>query len=159
MLEKATYLAMSGSYWQRQTAAEIPPLKSFGALMEVLPSLSKYFINVETVRERADATNSVRQGRNENSSIQGSRHDQGSGNGLQRTKSEEMEAELILAKDMLKKEKEENALLLSTITKLQESAESLSLQDNEIMLLRDSILQKHDIINRLHAKSIELTNK
>jgi hypothetical protein len=149
---------MSGSYWQRQTAAAIPPLKSVGALVEVLPSLSKYFIDAKAVRERPGA-HSVRQGYDENSSIQGTRHDQGSGDGLQRTKSEEMEAELILAKDMLKREKEENALLLKTISKLQESTENFSVQDNEIMLLRDSILQKHDIINRLHAESIELSNK
>eukprot|EP00890_Picochlorum_soloecismus_P003055 jgi/Picsp_1/3750/NSC_06585-R1_hypothetical protein CHLNCDRAFT_138354 [Chlorella variabilis] len=149
---------MGGSYWQRQTAAAIPPLRSVGALVEVLPSLSKYVIDGQTVRERAGANNALRQCDDGSANIQSTRNDQGSVDGLQRTKSEEMEAELILAKDMLKKEKEENALLLKTMSKLKESAES-SLQDNEIMLLRDSILQKHDIINRLHAESVELSNK
>jgi len=151
---------MSGSYWQRQTAAAIPPLKSIGALLEVLPSLSKYVIEAQTVHERASTDNVVvRQYDDDNTNTQSTRNDQGSVDGLQRTRSEEMEADLFLARDMLKKEKEENALLLKTISKLQQSAENVSLQDNEIMLLRDSILQKQDIINRLHAESVELSNK
>ena len=117
-------------------------------------------IEAQTVHERASTDNVVvRQYDDDNTNTQSTRNDQGSVDGLQRTRSEEMEADLFLARDMLKKEKEENALLLKTISKLQQSAENVSLQDNEIMLLRDSILQKQDIINRLHAESVELSNK
>lgn len=83
-----------------------------------------------------------------------------------RTASEEMEAELQSSKAMLQREKEENTKLMHAMKRLNESSKSGassglsdSPEENEVALLRESILQKQAIVNKLHAKSVELDAK
>lgn len=79
--------------------------------------------------------------------------------GVQRSMSEEMEHELKMARDMLVMEKEENGKLLQTLRMLYEQRQGkkvMFIRENEVESLRMSIQQKQQMLNELHARSLEL---
>jgi hypothetical protein len=78
--------------------------------------------------------------------------------GLGRTKSEEEEYEYQESVEMMRQEKRENGLLLETVKMLQGSKVH-ELYEHEISVIRDSIVQKHELINKLHARALEFVHK
>lgn len=108
---------------------------------QVLPELGKYVKN-----------GGVGAGQRQESSSQGAE------GGLERTESEEKEYEYALSVEVMRKEKQENRALLHSLKKAKES-DTGSLYENEISLLRHSIREKQELINRMHEKCISLAAK
>ena len=77
---------------------------------------------------------------------------------LGRTESEEKEYKYQQSVEMMRQEKKENSVLLETL-KLVQGLDAGTLYEHEISLLRESIRQKHDMINKLHSKGLELSEK
>lgn len=77
---------------------------------------------------------------------------------LGRTESEEREYQYQISVDMMREEKRENAVLLETL-KIVQGLDPATLYDNEISLLRESIRHKQEMINNLHSKCLEISQK
>ena len=78
--------------------------------------------------------------------------------GLGRTKSEEEEYEYQESVEMMRQEKRENGMLLETVRMLQGSKVH-ELYEHEIFAIRSSIVQKHELINKLHERALEFVHK
>eukprot|EP00889_Picochlorum_renovo_P007316 jgi/Picre1/34346/NNA_001818.t1 len=127
------------SDWRGSLGGVLPKVHTLDALIEVLPELEKYVKN-GGVGQRQESSS------------------QGAEGGLERTESEEKEYEYALSVELMRKEKQENRVLLDSLKKAKES-DTGSLYENEISLLRHSIHEKQELINRMHEKCISLAAK